>query len=83
MALQNAIIPTTNGKGQQGVPPMNIFNYLVPLAVAAVAVVLLLGLWNMLRGGSASRSQNLMRWRVLLQFAAIIIIMAALWLANR
>jgi hypothetical protein len=62
---------------------MNIFNYLVPLAVAAVAVVLLLGLWNMMRGGSASRSQNLMRWRVLLQFAAIIIMMAGLWLANR
>jgi hypothetical protein len=61
---------------------MNIFNYLVPLAVAAVAVVLLLGLWNMMRGGSASRSQNLMRWRVLLQFAAIIIIMAGLWFAN-
>lgn len=62
---------------------MNIFSYLVPFAVAAVAVVLLLGLWNMLRGGSASRSQNLMRWRVVLQFGAIIIIMAALWLANR
>ncbi|MEQ1521976.1 MAG: twin transmembrane helix small protein [Aestuariivirga sp.] len=62
---------------------MNIFNYLVPLAVAAVAVVLLLGLWNMLRGGSASRSQNLMRWRVVLQFAAIIIMMAGLWFANR
>ena len=62
---------------------MNVFDYLVPLAVAAVAVVLLLGLWNMMRGGSASRSQNLMRWRVLLQFAAIIIIMAGLWLANR
>lgn len=62
---------------------MNIFNYLVPLAIAAVAVVLLLGLWNMMRGGSASRSQNLMRWRVLLQFAAIIIMMAGLWFANR
>lgn len=62
---------------------MNIFNYLVPLAVAAVAVVLLLGLWNMMRGGSASRSQTLMRWRVLLQFAAIIIMMAGLWFANR
>jgi hypothetical protein len=62
---------------------MNIFNYLVPLAVAAVAVVLVLGLWNMMRGGSASRSQNLMRWRVLLQFAAIIIMMAGLWFASR
>ena len=62
---------------------MNIFSYLVPMAVAAVAVVLLLGLWNMMRGGAASRSQNLMRWRVLLQFAAIVIMMAGLWFANR
>ena len=37
---------------------MNIFNYLVPLAIAAVAVILLLGLWNIIRGGSASRSQT-------------------------
>jgi len=58
---------------------MNIFDYLVPLAVGAVAVVLLLGLWNMLRGGSANRSQTLMRWRVALQFLAIIILMAGLW----
>ena len=32
----------------------------------------LLGLFNMLRGGSANRSQQLMRLRVLLQFVAII-----------
>lgn len=56
---------------------------LVPFAVAAVAVVLLLGLWNMMRGGSANTSQRLMRWRVGLQFLAIIIIMAALWAAAR
>ena len=62
---------------------MTFFHYLVPAAVGAVAVVLLLGLWNMLRGGSASRSQNLMRWRVLLQFVAIVIMMAGLWFANR
>jgi ABC-type nickel/cobalt efflux system permease component RcnA len=62
---------------------MNVFDYLVPISVAAVAVVLLLGLWNMLRGGSASRSQNLMRWRVILQFAAILIMMAGLWFASR
>jgi hypothetical protein len=62
---------------------MNVFDYLVPIAVGAVAVVLLLGLWNMLRGGSASRSQTLMRWRVILQFAAIVIMMAALWFTSR
>ena len=47
----------------------------LPIAVAAVAVVLLLGLVNMMRGGSPSRSQNLMRLRVLLQFIAIVITM--------
>ena len=51
----------------------------LPIAVAAVAIVLLLGLINMMRGGSPSRSQNLMRLRVLLQFVAIIITMVAVW----
>lgn len=57
--------------------------YLPIFAVAAVAVILVLGLFNMMRGGSASRSQNLMRWRVGLQFLAIIILMAALWWSQR
>ena len=38
---------------------------LVPIAIGAVAVVLLLGLVNMMRGGSANTSQKLMRLRVL------------------
>ncbi|MBM3519546.1 MAG: twin transmembrane helix small protein [Alphaproteobacteria bacterium] len=62
---------------------MSIFDYLVPVAIGAVALVLLLGLWNMLRGGSANRSQTLMRWRVVLQFLAILIMMVALWIAGR
>jgi Hypoxia induced protein conserved region len=52
---------------------------LVPIAVAAVAVVLLMGLSNMARGGSPHRSQKLMRMRVLLQFLAIIVIMLTIW----
>jgi hypothetical protein len=52
---------------------------LVPVAVAAVAVVLLLGLSNLARGGSPQRSQKLMRLRVLLQFVAIIVIMITIW----
>jgi Hypoxia induced protein conserved region len=56
---------------------------LVPIAVAAVAVVLLLGLVNMMRGGSPNRSQKLMRLRVLLQFVAIIITMLAVWAMGR
>ena len=52
---------------------------LVSVAVAAVAIVLILGLVNMMRGGSPNTSQTLMRTRVLLQFVAIIIIMGVLW----
>ena len=41
--------------------------------------MLLLGLVNMMRGGSPNTSQTLMRTRVLLQFVAIIIIMGVIW----
>ena len=54
--------------------------YAVPAAIGAVAIVLVLGLVNMLRGGSPNRSQKLMRLRVLLQFVAIIVIMATIWI---
>jgi len=47
------------------------------------AIVLLLGLINMMRGGSPNRSQKLMRLRVLLQFVAIIVIMATIWAMGR
>jgi hypothetical protein len=52
---------------------------LVPIAIGAVALVLLLGLVNMMRGGSPNTSQKLMRLRVLLQFVAIVIIMFTIW----
>ena len=55
----------------------------VPIAIGAVAIVLLLGLINMMRGGSPSRSQNLMRLRVLLQFVAIVITMVVVWAMGR
>ena len=56
---------------------------ILPIAVAAVAIVLLLGLINMMRGGSPNRSQQLMRLRVLLQFVAIVITMLAVWAMGR
>ena len=52
---------------------------LLPIALAAVALVLLLGLVNMMKGGSPNTSQKLMRLRVLLQFIAIIVIMLTIW----
>jgi hypothetical protein len=56
---------------------------LAPFAVAAVAVVLVLGLINMMRGGSPETSQKLMRLRVWMQFIAVIIIMLTIWAMGR
>ena len=56
---------------------------LVPIAVITVAVVLVFGLVNMMRGGSPQTSQKLMRLRVLMQFVAIIIIMITIWAMGR
>jgi Hypoxia induced protein conserved region len=57
--------------------------YIVPIAIGAVAVVLVLGLINMMRGGSPNRSQQLMRLRVLLQFVAIVVVMITIWALGR
>jgi hypothetical protein len=58
---------------------------LVGIAVAAVAVVLALGLRSMFVGGEngPSRSNRLMRLRVALQFVAIAVIMAVLYVQGR
>lgn len=57
--------------------------FVLPIALGAVALVLLLGLTNMVRGGSPNRSQKLMRLRVLLQFVAIVLTMATLFVMGR
>ena len=56
---------------------------ILPIALGAVAVVLVLGLVNMMRGGSPNTSQKLMRLRVLLQFAAIVVVMFTIWALGR
>lgn len=45
------------------------------VAVFSVLAVLLVGIWNMGRDGTQSLSQKLMRWRVGLQFLAVVLIM--------
>jgi heme/copper-type cytochrome/quinol oxidase subunit 2 len=58
---------------------------LVGVAVAIVFLVLCLGLYTLWKGGDTARtwSNKLMRIRVLAQFIAIIIIMAALYFSQR
>lgn len=55
---------------------------LIPIALLAVVVVLVLGLWNMLRDGPGNISQKFMRWRVVLQFVAVIVVMAAVYITR-
>ena len=63
----------------QDAPMANTFFHLTTLAALLVLGVLFAGLWNMTREGTASLSQKLMRWRVGLQFVAIVIIMLAVY----
>jgi hypothetical protein len=60
-------------------------NLLVFIAAAAVFAVVLAGFFNMIRGGAGSpeRSQTLMRWRVGLQFVAIVIALTVLYFRGR
>jgi hypothetical protein len=60
-----------------------VLYHLVTVAVIAVALVLIMGLWNLTRGKSPNLSQKLMRWRVGLQFLAIVIIMLFIFVHYR
>lgn len=57
----------------------SILPVLIPIALLAVALILVAGLVNMMRGSNPNRSQRLMRWRVLLQLLAIVIVMASMY----
>lgn len=59
-----------------------ILYHATTIAVVAVLIVLLLGLKSMLKGDSPNLSQKLMRWRVGLQFLAILIIVAYALIAH-
>ena len=58
---------------------------LVGIATAAVAVVLIIGLYSLYRGGDFARthSNRLMRLRVALQAVAIVVIMLVLFFSQR
>jgi Mg2+ and Co2+ transporter CorA len=57
-----------------------VLRHLTMLALAAVFLVLLAGLWNMMRGSNPNLSQKFMRWRVGLQFLAIVIAVVLVYL---
>jgi hypothetical protein len=63
--------------------PSTLQNLFIVVALMAVSLVLVLGLWNMMKGGSPNRSQSLMRLRVLLQAVAILVVMIVIWMLGR
>lgn len=60
-------------------------NFLIGVAIAVVAMILLAGLYTLWAGGEVSRnwSNRLMRMRVLAQLVAVIIILAVLYFSGR
>ena len=60
---------------------MDVFSFLIPAALTAVAVVLGFGIYALFRGGDFGRSYSnkLMRLRVVLQAVAIAVLMGAVW----
>ena len=62
-----------------------LFQYLIPISLAAVTLTLFAGLYALFRGGDFGRSYSnrLMRLRVLLQFIAIIVLVAAAFFWRR
>jgi nitrogen fixation-related uncharacterized protein len=64
---------------------MDIFSYLIPAALTAVAVVLAFGIYALFRGGDFGRSYSnkLMRLRVVMQAVAIAVLMGAVWWRTR
>ncbi len=60
---------------------MDVFDYLIFAALAAVSIVLALGIYSLFRGGDFGRSwsNKLMRLRVVTQAVAVAVLMAAVW----
>ncbi|WP_367717773.1 twin transmembrane helix small protein [Nitratireductor sp. GISD-1A_MAKvit] len=59
-----------------------LFNILSILVMMAVVIVLIRGLMNMMRGGSANTSNKLMQARVILQAVAVVFVVIALYYAR-
>ena len=60
---------------------MDIFDFLIPAALGAVALVLAGGIYTLFRGGAFGRSwsNKLMRLRVVMQALAVLVLIAAAW----
>jgi hypothetical protein len=60
-----------------------VVRILAILAMAAVVIVLIRGLVNMMRGGSGVTSNKLMQARVMLQFIAIVLVLLVVYFTRK
>ncbi|MFK0300480.1 twin transmembrane helix small protein [Brevundimonas sp. NPDC090276] len=60
---------------------MELFDILILIAIAAVAITLGFGVYSLYRGGDFARSHSnkLMRLRVVLQAVAVLLLMGGMW----
>ena len=63
----------------------DLFDLLIPVSLLAVLTALGFGIYALFRGGDFGRSYSnkLMRLRVVLQFIAILVLVAAVWWRGR
>jgi len=63
----------------------DLFDILIPVSLLAVLAALGFGIYALFRGGEFGRSYSnkLMRLRVVLQFVAVIVLVAAYWWRRR
>ena len=59
---------------------MNAFYLIGLIACFLVAIVLFRGLFNLVKGGSSSKSQQLMRLRVAAQAIAVVVLVVGVYL---
>jgi len=61
-----------------------VFQFLIPISLASVTIILALGLFALYRGGDFGRSYSnkLMRLRIVAQAIAVAILAASLWWRN-
>ena len=59
----------------------NALNILIIIAMGALVMILAAGLWSMFKGGG-NRSQMLMRARIIVQFVAVLLLLAFAYFAS-
>jgi hypothetical protein len=63
---------------------MDVFAYLIPIAMALVAAALIFGIYTLFRGGDFGRSwsNKAMRFRIVAQAVAVLVLVAAMLYKN-